>query len=337
MNDGFYSALCSAATAVIAIVCAFSFASIIYLKQRQDDLSIEIKKNLQSLNGTIGEFSQIEEYPRPEWARPTSNYIIIMEKESWDKSPEGIFKKEVDQIRSEFYKEFTKHKGNFPLSAVLNKVKFELHGLFHKMYLEFPAPPGRIRKEGKLMYFESFIRDDFPLVQKDFELWAQRYNMFYGEIIGLYINELRYIISEIKKTAKRELKRSKSNLEELKSIYPSNDFMIEGIADYELYLASESQYYDKYISYLVKIRDQVSIIQQEMIYYKNYEERNPSIWSWIFLSFSTMFGVIIPILMLSGIKKPAFILTYNIYAELIVFLGFVIFLIFSVYALVRNG
>lgn len=58
----FYSTLCSISATILAILITFISAYLIYSKQKQDELSINIQKQLQNLNMLFHKFSALEEY-----------------------------------------------------------------------------------------------------------------------------------------------------------------------------------------------------------------------------------------------------------------------------------
>lgn len=256
VSRDFYSTLCSVSATVVSIVITFVIAYMIYSKGKRDDLSIKTKEQLQYLNNLFYHFSQLEEYPRPEQAMDAGYYIQIMQNESWKESPEGIFKKEVDNITNEFQTVVQKFfKENFLVSAILNKVKFALHDLMMKIYLELPSPPGVVRHKDKATYFERFIKDNFPDVQKEFEVWSERFLKFYQEIMRIYFYDLTPIIGEIKKTAKKDIERGRESLEQLRRIGKLDDFIKDSLEKSEEYSISSANYYENFFLALGRIRD----------------------------------------------------------------------------------
>lgn len=331
----FYSTLCAASSTILAIFMAFIIAYFIYSQQKRDELSINIQSELQNLDSMFHRYSSLREYSTRDWF-PTSNYILIMQKETWDTSPSNLFDDEVNAIEEEFRKSSEKYKGLFPTSTVFLPVKFNVHGLFQKIYLELPRPPGITRQEGAATYFEKFVRDDFPDCEIEFSKWAIKFEKFRAEVISVY-SRLRPTFGIMQEVREKDIERSLSLFESRKG--PSE---IADVGQYLRthieYLKGTSQYYDAFFLSLNSLANKVREISQNIKYYRNYERNRPSLFSWssLCIILAAVFGIILPLIELSGIRVDAWVSLPGVPFTLIVTIGFVVFTALSIYLFLRS-
>jgi len=319
----FYPTLCAASSTIIAIFMAFIIAYFIYSQQKRDELSIHIHSELQNLDSMFHRYSSLREYSTRDWF-PTSNHILIMEKETWDRSPSNLLDDEVRLIEEEFNRVMTKHQGLFPMSAVFNKVKFHVHGLFTKIYCELPSPPGIVRKEGPVNYFEKFVRDDFPACEIEFEKWANKFQKFRAQVINVY-SRLRPTFGIMQEVREKDIERSLAMFESHKG--PSEIADVgRHLRTHIEYLKGTSQYYDAFFLSLNSLGNKVREISQNIKYYRNYERNSPSLFSWssLCIILASVFGIILPLIKLSGIRVDAWLSLPSVPLPLIVTIGFVV-------------
>lgn len=297
-NRIFFSTLCSVAATFIAIIGALIVAYMIYSKQRRDDLFISIGQQLRTLNALLHYFSELEEHPRPDSL--THNYIYIMMKEHWNESPEGIFKDNLATISSAYEEEMKESSGNIQLSAQLLKVTRALRDLIIKIYTELPIPPGTLR-DGTLATFEAFIRDDFPDIQGEFEIWSERFHKFYRESMRAYYNSIN-VIELVKKIHRREQWRLSEIIEQKRNEISVNGLAFANMEDLLEDKMASSQYYDQFFSILRKIRDQVILLVQDMKCFESYNILARFKWGIVFLLLTAACGVFLPLGMLSDTR-----------------------------------
>ena len=328
-EKAFYSTLCSISSTILAIFMAFIIGYFIYTIQKQDELSIHIQSELQNLDTMFHRFSSLREYSTRDWL-PTSNHILIMQKETWDGSASNLLDDEVRLIEEEFNRVMTKHQGLFPTSAVFNQVQSHVHGLFQKIYLELPCPPGIVRKEGSLTYFEKFVRDDFPACEIEFAEWANKFQKFRAEVINVYSN-LRPTFGIMQEVREKDIDRTigrlgtPQNLKDLIKIDIDNISL--GTKTYIEYLKNQSEYYDAFFLSLNSLGNKVSEITRYVDYYRNYKRNRPSLFtlSSLCMTLAAVFGIIMPLVKI-----------HNLRSQWILIIGFVVFTLLSLLLFVNS-
>ncbi len=318
MNYVYLSTLATVAGAVISITGTLLAGYLVYLRQRQDDYKLDIRRNLHELDRLIFQFSQLEELKRPvSWRSqlPSGYEFSIALKESWEETPKGIFEEDIKNLEDEFEKALkedydisTKINTKNPArSALYNKVRFAVHHLFLKIYHEFPAPPATPGFRGKIGGFKSFIDCDFPLNIDDFEEWAKKYHMFYREVMVNVYYRIRRIIYHLAEVNRESAENIDESLKMLQQLGQLSQFHIDSMKETkELYLG-EAEFYDLFFSYLTLIEQKTLEIQDKIRLYNTYRlgakckyTKYGIVIGYIIM---TIFGLVVPLYLLSPFQK----------------------------------
>ena len=322
----FYSTLCSISVTILAILITFISAYLIYSKQKQDELSINIQKQLQNLNMLFHKFSALEEYELPgRNIAGITNFIYIMQEEEWRESPDKIFVKDVNEINIEFNKVREQFKGQYPIATVFLPVKFRIRDFITKIYMELPSPPG-IWNEDKVTSFEKFIRDDFPSCLSEFERWADKFIKYRSEVIRVYYR-LNQIFSTIQKVQIKDIDKTIKFLEENDSNL--SEWHVNTIRESISRQESSYGYYETFFLGLYSIGNRVQELNQNIKYYKNYKSRKLSYSGVVYILLASIFGVFLPLIKLSNFGQPTGCLFFDKHFQLFTVIGFFLFTILS--------
>ena len=341
-DEAYYSTLCSISATVLAILIAFMSACFVYSKQKQDELCINIKKDLQSLNTLFYKFGSLSARERLYWERPETNWLMLMlVPETWDKSPDDLFKKYEEEVKNQYKKDLEEIRDWSERMGGSYDYGVGTHAFFHtrhmigdimrRIYCELPCPPGIFRRTEHGSYLESFIRDDFPICGEDFEKWAEKFAQFNSSALGMFYN-LQPIFKSIRIA---DEKRAKSQLEKLKDLkrIANLDGRVKEIYEDNITLSQQdSEYYDTYFLTLSSIGVVTQNVSQLMKYYNRLSKIYPS-WknAYIYyLCLGLFFGVVCPLLKLSN-----YVLTLNIpiltkNLQIFVTTGFLVCIVLSI-------
>lgn len=305
MSLEYFSTLVGISVEVLAFVIAFYGAYLVYLRQQRDKYREELIKDFQGLDKTVSQWSFLEDRTHPlRWHPPTSKYIQILTKETWEKSPLEKLKgslKELDKIYNETQKkemeERNRAKGRLTAGPALYlKVKFALHDLIQIIYREFPPTPGDYEVSpppGQIpIYVESYVKYDFPNNRESFLTWADRYDLFFKGLYEVYYR-IRSIIDTLKKVHLESVEQTEKWIVELEKMDRFDQRSKDQLREIQQYSVAEVNFYEEVFQLLGKMKHETDRIRGKINTYENYFFKGK--WKMAFsLIAMVLTGILIP-------------------------------------------
>jgi hypothetical protein len=335
------NAIITIAIATITIIVALVIAYLIYIRGKQDDYSLKVKKNLRELNNIITRFSELEAIRyRPTWDIHESSYRneLIIQTESWQSSPENALKDVSEKFKEEFQKaQQLDAKNGFrgpARRAIYNKSIMELYQLTFSIYREFPAPPGDYRPidSNGIPYFNCFVDDGFPSNKGRFLSWVDKYIRFYKSAKDLYRREIRTLLRTLQHIQEQEESVRRNQIASIRGAEMPSDFK----QFVEQSLKESNEYRTRELNYYVEFFNSFDIIWLNVAEcvdnIRNFERYQFSNWKYFIIIFSILlivFGLVLPILTMFGIPFPTdnYIQTLKISIFVFAILTFLTFLL----------
>jgi len=300
---GFYSTFCALSATVLAILMTFLAGYAVYSRQRRDDLSVQIRRQLSALNDRLIEFSYIEK--SESGAMPPSGHVLtLLEAESWVDRPGQLFDSDVNAIFRQFGELHQKYNGRIPVLMLWVKVESMLYNLTDRIYLEFPRPPAVVIEENGATHIEKLVRDDFPGCQDDFERWARKV-VAYRECVNSARYKLYSILGLVRSTSEDAAKREKVREESedadkgpaltYAEVFPN----MSGDSRAGHY-AAQAQYYDRFFAVFNSVVSRTEDIAGNIGYYRNYGITLRFCFGIVFAVVAGVFGIVVPLIELSA-------------------------------------
>ena len=287
----YLQALVALAGTMLAILLTFIAVYSIYSRQNQDRIAVEVQKQLHSLNESFRDLSAVG-FGRASFL---VNQMNMLQRESWDESPRGIFADDLSAIKKKFDELNSRLKGNFPLPASLLEVSHLINGLLTKIYCEFPSYRAIEKQKSLIEFDDEFVDVNFPEAKTHFQKWSNRVLVYHQEVLNVFSN-LSQIILTILRTERtsylsmREEFAGKLNL-------PMSELL--------LFYSFNNQHTSlDFLNKLNIIRTKVAQINQEMRYHTNFQKVQPSYRSLLLVFFAVISGIVLPMWRLSGAHVP---------------------------------